>query len=88
MDTKEVFLQWFKNFLIKRSHWVQLKITVSNQRPSDSATLQLAEESHEPIISKFEKPIVHSSYKDNIWGADLADKDLISKFNDRIPFLL
>ena len=65
-----------------------MKITVSNQRPSDSATLQLAEESHEPIISKFEKPKVHSSYKDNIRGADLDDKEFIRKFIDGIPFLL
>ena len=33
---------------------------------------QLPEELHEQIIRKFEKRKVYSSFKDNIWGADLA----------------
>ena len=45
---------------------------------------ELAEESHKPIIRKFEKRKVHSSYMDNIWGADLADMKLISKFNPNL----
>ena len=31
---------------------------------------------------------VYSSFKDNVWGADLADIQLISKFNKIIRFLL
>ena len=46
---------------------------------------QLAEVSHKPI-RKFRKRKVHSSFKDNIWGADLTDMQLISKFNKRIRF--
>ena len=34
---------------------------------------QLAEELHKPIIRKFRKRKVYSTFKDNIWGADLAD---------------
>ena len=34
---------------------------------------QLANEVHEPIIRKFKERKVYSSYKDNIWGVDLAD---------------
>ena len=34
---------------------------------------QLAEELHKPIIKKFLKRNVYSTFKDNIWGADLAD---------------
>ena len=34
---------------------------------------QLAEELHKPIIRKFKKRKVYSAFKDNIWGADLAD---------------
>ena len=34
---------------------------------------QLANELHKPIIRKVKKRIVYSSFKDNIWGADLAD---------------
>ena len=35
--------------------------------------LQLAEELHKPIIWNFKKRTVYSGFKDNIWGADLAD---------------
>ena len=49
---------------------------------------QLAEELHKPIIRKFKKRKVYSTFKDNIWGADLADMLLISKFNQRFRFLL
>ena len=34
---------------------------------------QLAEELHKPIIKKFKQRKVYSAFKDNIWGADLAD---------------
>ena len=50
--------------------------------------IELAEELHKPIIRKFKKRKVHSSFIDNIWGADLADIQLTSKFNKRIRFLL
>ena len=50
--------------------------------------LQLAEELHKPIIKKFKKIKVYSGFKDNIWGADLADMQLISKFNKGFRFLL
>ena len=49
---------------------------------------QLAEELHKPIISKFKKRLVYSRFKDNIWGADLADMQLIIKFNKGFRFLL
>ena len=31
------------------------------------------QEFHKPIIRKFEKRNVHSSFIDNIWGTDIAD---------------
>ena len=34
---------------------------------------QLANELHKPITRKFKKRKVYSSFKDNIWGVDLAD---------------
>ena len=49
---------------------------------------QLAEELHKPIIRKFRKRKVYSAFKDNIWGADLADMQLLSKYNKGIRFLL
>ena len=48
---------------------------------------QLANELHKPIIWKFKKRKVYSSFKDNIWGADLADIQLISKCNKGIRYL-
>ena len=59
---------------------VNTKLTTQNQ--------QLAEELHKPIIRKFEKRKVHAEFKDNIWGADLADMQLLSKYNKGIRFLL
>ena len=49
---------------------------------------QLANELHKPIIRKFEKRKVYSTFKDNIWGVDLADMQLLSKYNKGIRFLL
>ena len=63
----------------KRSGAVNTKLTPQNQ--------QLAEELHKPIIRKFEKRKVHAAFKDNIWGADLADMQLLSKYNKEIRFL-
>ena len=40
---------------------------------------QLTEELHKGIIRKFEKRKFIWSVKDNIWGVDLADMELIKK---------
>ena len=48
---------------------------------------KLANELHKPIIRKFKKK-VYSSFKDNIWGVDLAGMQLISKYNKGIRYLL
>ena len=47
---------------------------------------QLANELHKPIIRKFEKSKVYSTFKDNIWGVDLADMQLLSKYNKELDF--
>ena len=47
---------------------------------------QLAEELHKPIIRKLKKRKVYLSFKDNIWVADLADMQLIGKFNKGLDF--
>ena len=50
---------------------------------------KLAEKLHKLIIRiKFKNRTVFSRFKDNIWGADLADMQLISKFNKGFRFLL
>ena len=52
------------------------------------AKQELAEELHKPVIRKFEKQKVHSSFIDNIWGDDLGDMQLLSKFNQGTRVLL
>ena len=49
---------------------------------------QLANELHKPIIRKFKKRKVYSSFRDNIWGVDLADMQLLSKYNKGNKYLL
>ena len=49
---------------------------------------QLAEELHKPIIRKFKKRKFYSSFRDNIWGLDLANMQSSSKYNKGIKYLL
>ena len=49
---------------------------------------QLANELHKPIIRKFKKRKVYSSFRDNIWHVDLADLHSLSKYNKEIKYLL
>ena len=55
---------------------------------NNNENIQLANELHKPVIKKFNKRKVYSSFKDNIWGVDLADMQLLSKFNNGFRFLL
>ena len=49
---------------------------------------QLTNELHKPIIRKFKKGIVYSSFRDNIWVVDLADMQSLSKYNKGTKYLL
>ena len=40
------------------------------------------------LLGNLKKRRVYSSYKDNFWGADLADMQLISKYNKGIRYIL
>ena len=73
MDIKEGLLLWF---------------TGSDVNVPLDFNEQLAKELHKPIIRKFKKRKVYTGFKDNIWGADLADMQLISKLNKGFRFLL
>ena len=55
---------------------------------NNKESIHLAGELHKPIIRKFNKRKVYSSFKDNIWGVDLVDMQLLSKFNKGFRFLL
>ena len=43
---------------------------------------------HRQIIRKFNERKVYSSFRDNIWGVDLADMESLSKYNREIKYLL
>ena len=64
------------------------KIYGSGIKNEDISNNELAEESHKPIIRKLKKRKVESAFIGSIWGADLADNQLISKFNKAFRFLL
>ena len=59
-----------------------------NNKGNLLVNLELAEELHKPIIKIFKRRKVYYSFKDNIWGVDLADMQLISKYNKGIRYLL
>ena len=79
----------FYNFLDKESSGgaatLANKSAVRNKNVSNK---ELAEQLRKPIIRKFEKRKLHSSFIDNIWGAGLADIQLTSTFSKGIRFLL
>ena len=59
----------------------------SGSRIINEANYQLADERHKPIIRKFKKRKVYSSFIDNIWGVDLADMQSLSRYNKGIRHL-
>ena len=61
------------------------KSTIENENMSNK---ELAEELHKTIIRQFKRRKLHLTFIDNIWGFNLADMQLISKFNKGICFLL
>ena len=69
----------------KKSTGSGLKKLKNTTKPSSSI---LADELHKPIIRKFNKRKVYSQFKDNIWGADLADMQSLSRKNKGIKYLL
>ena len=53
----------------------------------NKSNVKLANELHKPVIKKFSKRKVYSSFKDNIWGVDLADMQLLTRQNKGIKYL-
>ena len=49
---------------------------------------RLANELHKTIIRKFKSWGVYPSFKHNVWGADLADIELIVKYSKGIRYFL
>ena len=76
-------------FFDKKSTLLQINKSASGSgiKNENMSNNELAEELHKPIIRKFLKIKVYLSFIDNIWGGDLDDMQLISKFNKGIRFL-
>ena len=75
-------------FFDKKSQGGGRPLSSASQIANNKENIQLADELHKPIIRKFKKRKVYSSFRDNIWGADLADMQLLSKFNKGFRFFL
>ena len=63
-------------------------LSSASQIVDNKENIRLVDELHMSIIKKFEKRKVYSLFRDNIWGTDLADMQLLSKFNKGYRFLL
>ena len=73
------------NFFDKKSTSLVDKSALgSGVKNENMSNKELADELHKPILKKFRKRKVYSSFIDNIWSADLADMQFISKFNKGI----
>ena len=48
----------------------------------------MVNEFHKLIFRREKKRKIYSSFRDNIWGVDLADMQLLSKFNKGFRFVL
>ena len=70
--------QFFINILIKKTSGNGIK---------NFPNKELTEELHKKFVRNLNKRKVHSPFIGNIWGADLADMQLISKFNKGFKFL-
>ena len=55
---------------------------------TNESNYQLANELHKPVIKKFKKRKVYSSFKDSFWGVGLADVESLGKYNQGIKYLL
>ena len=67
---------------------IRNKFGGSDNKKDNKSNIELAEELHKLIIRKFKKRKVNSPFIDYIWGADLADMQIISKLDKVISYLL
>lgn len=70
--------------------WMAYKVFNRKARQKgtrSSENQELASELDRPMSRKFERHKLYWSYRDDIWGADLEDLQLINKYNKRVTFL-
>ena len=72
MVIREDQVQWYPSVFDKRS---------TGSGVNSVPNYQLENELHRQIIRKFKRRKVYSSFKDNIWGIDLAYMQSLSKYN-------
>ena len=73
-------------FFDKKSKGSGISASLAN-KSANEPNYQLANELHKPIIRKFKKRKVYSSFRDNIWGVDLADMQSLSKYDKGNKYL-
>ena len=64
----------------KKSSGSGVDVSLANKSATEP-NYQLANELHKQIIRKLNRQKKYSSFRDNIWGADLADMQSLSKTN-------
>ena len=87
MVIKGDYLQWFSSFLIKKSSGSGVDTSLANKSATE-LNYQLTNQSHRQIIRKFNIIKVYSSFRDDIWGVDLAGMQSLRKYNTGIKYLL
>ena len=75
-------------FFDKKSQGSGRRSSSASFADNNKENIQLANALLNTTIRKLKKRKVHSSFRDNIWGVDLADMQLLSKFNKGFRFLL
>ena len=62
--------------------------TSLENKSATTPNYQLENELHRQIIQIFKRRKIYLSFRENIWGADLADMPSLSKYNKGIKYLL
>ena len=88
MGIKEGLLLWFIFFFDKKSASLTDKSVTGGGVANNEIKQNLLKNYTNPLLENLKKRKVYSGFIDNIWGADLADMQLISKFNKGFRFLL
>ena len=75
-------------FFDKKTQGSGRPLSFALQVADNKENIQLANELHKPIIRNFKKRKFYSLFRDNIWGVDLAEMQLLTKYNQGYRFLL
>ena len=79
------FASMVYKFFDKNSAWPKKS---SGSGVGNEPNHQLASELYKQITRKFKRRKVYSCFRDKMWGFDIADMQSLSKYNERIKYLL